>query len=186
MGLVGAHELPKPVRRVDRVRPHGNADAPDVLTAQGRAHGRLDLIAPEGPEGFPFLGNVREREAGAFQEVFPDVDVVAPQPHRQHVEATPARGPVENPDAVERVPLEQRRHDLDRVREVNQPTFVGPSLVKLGIDHREDEVGCAAAGFERGHESAHKLLLWAENKLDIFSGVGLEGSDDLRDGFVLL
>ena len=38
---------------------HGQPDAPDVLTAQGLAHGGLHLVAPERPERLPFAWECR-------------------------------------------------------------------------------------------------------------------------------
>ena len=117
---------------VDRGGRHGKADAPDVVAAQRLAHRRLDLIAPEGPEGVPLFRDVREREAGALEQALPDVDVVGREPHGQQVEATPAGRPVEQGDALERIRIEQVGKVADGVGEVDEPTLVGPSFIGLG------------------------------------------------------
>src|SRR3954466_8968691 len=67
-----------------------------------------------------------------------------------------------------------------------KPALVGQPLIDLGIDHREDEVGEAAAGLERGQKSAQEFLLRAEDKLDSLARLLLEGGDGLADRLVLL
>jgi hypothetical protein len=74
VGFIGVDELPDRVPRVDRADRHGKADAPDVIAAQRCAHRRLYLIALERPEDVPPLRDVGEREVGALEQAFPDMD----------------------------------------------------------------------------------------------------------------
>ena len=186
VGLIGGDELPEPVLRVDPGGRHREADAPDVIAAERLAHRRLDLIAPEGPKRVPLFRDVREREARALEQALPDVDVVGRQAHRQQVEATPAGRPVQQGDALQRTRIEQVRKVADSVGEVHEPTLVGPTFVRLGINYREDEVGGAPPGLDRGHKVSHQLLLRTKDELDLLAAALLERRDDLPDRGVLL
>ena len=53
VGPVGRQNWQKLDPRCRRRGRHRQADAPDVVAASGLAHGRLDLVAPEGPERPP-------------------------------------------------------------------------------------------------------------------------------------
>ena len=113
------------------------------------------------------------------------MDVVGPEPHRQQVEAAPAGRPVEQGDALERIRIEQIGKVADGVREIDEPTLVGPLFVGLGLNYREDEVGGTPPGLERGHKVGHKFFLRTKDELDLLAAILLEGRDDLPDRLVL-
>ena len=114
------------------------------------------------------------------------MDVVGPEPHGQQVQATLAGRPVEQGHALERIRIEQVGKVADGVREVDEPTLVGPLLIGLGISDREDEVRDQPPGLERGHEVGHNCFLRIKDELDLLAAVLLEGGDDLPDRRVLL
>jgi hypothetical protein len=80
----------------------------------------------------------------------------------------------------------KRSEVADGVREIYQPTFVGPSFGLREIHHRVDKVRGAPPGFERGLEVGQKLLLHIKDELNLFAGLLLEGGDDLPDRRILL
>ena len=73
----------------------------------------------------------------------------------------------------------------DCVREIDEPTLVGPLFVMLDGDLAEHEVG-RLAGLDRRHDHVGKLLLGMEHEFDLLARVLLEVRDDLPDRLVLL
>jgi hypothetical protein len=123
--VVSSQELEEPVLGV-HPDPHRKADAPNLVAAECRAHRRLHPLAPERPESVPLLRNVGETESRAFQQAFPDVNVVGRTAHRQPVKGFLPRACVEPHGPAEHVRIEQVGKVADGVREIHEPVVGGP------------------------------------------------------------
>jgi pimeloyl-ACP methyl ester carboxylesterase len=105
--------------------------------------------------------------------------------HRQQIETTPPRRPIEQGDRIERIRIEEVREVADGVGKIDQVPLLGPLLVVVGVDDAEGEVG-RPAGLDRRHDLVRKLLLGMKDELDTLAGLLLEGRNDLTDRLVLL
>src|SRR5690349_9484088 len=102
--------------------------APDGASAQrGRRHSPAGAAA--------FARSPRTTRTPVWQLCTGD----RPPSHRERVEAAPAGGPVRQRGALERVLVELVRRRTDRVREVGEPTLVGPLAVgELDVEAEGD------------------------------------------------
>ena len=126
VGPVGVHELPESVSvspaATDMGRPTPQTSSRPVAlrTAGWTLSHQKDQ---NGSHSFGTSASVRPARSSRLFQTWTWL-VIAP--HRQRVEAAPARGRVEQGGAVERVLVELGRQGAERVREVDEPALVGP------------------------------------------------------------
>jgi hypothetical protein len=154
------------------------------MSSRPRAsNGRLDLVAPEGPEGVPLLRNIREGEARTLQKAVPDMNMDGTPAHWQPVQATPARPAVELHGRLDSVGIEQVQDWAKGGLEVGELVFVSPP--PPAYNSAVQKVGRLPSR-ERGSGLVVHLILPRLNELDLLAASLLEGGDDLPNRLVLL